>query len=81
MPTTHQIHLPDELAQFVAQQVERGDYPSANALYQDALSLLREHSYQQYVSAKLQASQQAYKEGYFQTLQQNEIASFIDTLT
>jgi len=70
MATTQNISMTDELASFVTQQVESGDYASVSEVYREALRGFRDRieaqkKYKDLVYSKIEASKQLHKEANF----------------
>lgn len=86
MPTTQNISMTDELAAFVAQQVESGDFSSVSEVYREALRTFRDRvetqkHYREFVSTKLAASKEAYERGEYVSIgSSDELSSFMSSI-
>ena len=86
MATTQNISMTDELASFVTQQVESGDYASVSEVYREALRGFRDRieaqkKYKELVYSKIEASKQAHQEGNSIQLAPNGIKDFISDIS
>ncbi len=86
MPTTQNISMTDELAAFVAEQVESGDFASISEVYREALRTFRDRietqkKYHEFVSTKLAASKDAYERGEYVSIESpDELSSFMSSI-
>ena len=78
--------MTDELASFVIQQVENGDFASVSEVYREALRGFRDRvetqkKYKDLVYSKIEASKQAYEKGEYVSLESDEIEGFMSTIS